>query len=266
MAISRRSRAERVLASFVMLALAGLVAPTTSAASSPGGLSRGELAAALKAMSPEERAIRAEQFTSDQYVVVAYDRVSQAFDQSTGLPIADPVPIPLGAVAPMAVTGVTNLTLTISVSFNQGEPCCRWSYLGWFDWTGKPPYNGSGKDQMAVAWANNLSLLSDGAYGVYTNGAGVPMNRNGMSSNAGVNWQFDEYNLAYCNSYADWGYSTGSMYWPSRRYQPTNVVFQYFHTFQGTQYSVSISGSGPSISISPTSGQESTVVYTSFTD
>jgi hypothetical protein len=44
------------------------------------------------------------------------------------------------------------------------------------------------------------------------------------------------------------------------------VVFKYFHTFSNTDYSISFSAAGPSITISPTHDQQSTTVYTSFTD
>lgn len=164
------------------------------------------------------------------------------------------------------MTGITNLSLSMSVVYNNDVPCCRWDITDWYNWTGVPPNGGSGKDQIATAWANGLALISDSAYGVYTSGGGnISNNRNDMTPNLGVDWEFAECTYA-CYQYADWGYLAAGIHETSRHWEATNVVFKYFHTYQSLEYSVSFSGTGPSITISPTAGQTSTTIYTSFTD
>ena len=262
-----QSRAVRLSVTLIVAGVAGSLGPITvnGASPAPAALDEAALRAALDSMSAAERAFREDQFTSGRYTIVAYAREVQSFDLKTGRPILEPVASELETSA-LATSGITNLTITISVAFDNGVPCCRWNIIDWFDWTGTPPVNGSGKDQIATAWANGQALESDSAYGVYTNGANIPMNRNTMTPNAGVGWEFNECNAAYCNSYANWGYLAAGMYWPTRRNQPTNVVYTYFHTYQSQTYYVGVSGTGPSITITPTSSVMPTSVYTSFTN
>lgn len=142
----------RALALYFVLVAVGLQswAPSGAAAASPPeGIDAVALARVWDSMSLEEQAVRYEHFKSGRYSIVAYDRRVQAFDPAAGSPIDVLSPSSSAISAAQATSGISNLTISISVAFDHEVPCCRWDILNWFDWTGKPPYNGSGKDQLA---------------------------------------------------------------------------------------------------------------------
>src|SRR5262245_49346811 len=210
----------------------------------PSGLSYADRMAALDGMTAHERTMLKERFTSKRYVVVGFARTVQSFDVKSGKPVGAAQTLAIGQAAPASVNGITNLSLTISLTYDRESPCCNWDIYDTFDWTGKPPNNGSGKDQIASGWNNNLTLRSDsaGAWGYYTNGAHISLNLQDVVPGAGFNFEFSECNAAYCNSYADWGYEIGTIFRTSRGNQGTNLIFKYFHTYASITYSLSISG------------------------
>jgi hypothetical protein len=231
----------------------------------PQGLSEAAIETALSTMSAQERSVREASFNSTRYVIVAYNRAVQSFESGTGRPIGQQKQIKAGEVLPLAVTGITNLYISIAVEFDSQAPAWRWNITDYFDWTGSPPNVGAGKDQLTTAWANGLALHSDYAYGYYTNGTTVAMNRNDVSPNVGTSWEFLEC-TSQCIGYANWGYLLATIKETTLHNQATNVIFKYFHTWQNVNFSISFSQSGPSIGISPTANTTSTVVYTSFID
>lgn len=249
------------------LIVAGAMTPIQSslAADRQEWLSRADLVAALQVMSPEERVGREPIFLSERYTVLAYERITQSFDSETGEALGQPKMGEVGEPVPAAPTGITNLTLSLSIAYDNEAPCCRWNAQGFFDWTGQPPNGTAGKDQFAMAWANGLALRSDYAWGKY-NDIGrhsIPMNRADVTPNVGVNYDFSEY--YYPVYYADYGWLAVTIsHAAPRKYQDTNLVLKYFHTWQNLDYSVSFSPSGPSIGISPTTAQSSTAVYKVF--
>jgi hypothetical protein len=246
-------------------ALVGLLPGSAGAASAPEGLSRAERLAALRSMTPQERGLLYERFTSDRYVVVGYARTVRSFDRVSGRPVGPARTLALGEAAPLATSGITNLSLTISVTFEWRSTCCRWDILNTFDWTGPPPTSGRGKDQIASAWANGAALRtgSAGAWGYYTDGSLIAFNLQDVTPNVGFNLEFTECKLLCAETYAEWGYEMGTIWQTKRQYQATNLVFKYFHTYGGVEYSIAF-GIGPSITISPTSKQVSTAVYLSL--
>jgi hypothetical protein len=219
-------------------------------------------------MSPRERSLRHAVFTSARYDVVAYSRTYQSFSVATGAPVGGPKVLGPTDPAPLATATITNLVITTSVSYDREVACCHWDIYDYYDWSGSPPNGGAGKDQTATSWANNLALLSDSAYGTYTGGWNISVNRNDMTPNVGTSWEFDECNwrVLFCQSYADWGYLAAGIYSTSRHYQATNVAFKYFHTWADVSYSISFGAGGGSITISPTTNTSSTATYASFTD
>lgn len=235
------------------------------AAEGHGPLSRADLVAALQAMSREERIGREPIFLSERYTIVAYARVTQPYDSVTGEALGEPVMRDLGEPVPAGATGITNLTLTLSIAYDNQAPCCRWDAQGYFDWTGTPPNGRSGKDQYAIAWANGLALRSDYAWGKYDDFGrhSISMNRADVTPNVGVNYDFNErYDRI---SYADYGWLTVTIsHSAPLKYQDTNIVLKYSHTWASSEYSVTFSATGPSIGISPTTSQSSTAVYRVF--
>ena len=233
----------------------------------PQGLSESTKATALAAMSPNERAIRKPVFESSRYVVVSYARTVQSFDAKSGKPLGAAKKLAIGERASITPLSITNLTISISVTYDRDTPHYRWDIADFFDWTGRPPNGSRGKDQLGTAWANGLALNSDYAYGYYTaGGALISMNRNDMTPNVGTSWEFNECSPSdsCLLHYANWGYLLATIKETSLHGQDTNVVFKYFHTFEDLSYGISFSGSGPSISITPQQSVTSTAVFASF--
>ncbi len=223
-------------------------------------------------MSSSERSLRLEEFTSSRYVVLAYSRTVQSFNTVTGEPVGAARPLAIGdsapAPAPASTQSLSNLQLSVSIVWDNLQPYYTWNITGYFDWIGAPSQWG-GKDQMAVAWANGqtdgISVQGYSGYVHMTNGTYVFMGYPAdITPNVGVNYDFDEVVFPY---YTDDGTIRATIHEnPPLANHSTNVVFKYFHTYSGVDYSVNFSGSGPSITISPTSNQESAAVSTSFND
>jgi hypothetical protein len=245
-----------------------LVAPTL-ARSEPTGLSKADIALAWNSMSAQEKATRKPYFKSDRYVIVAYASSAETFDQKSGRSITGPQKLALGQ-SPTPLTsgsgGTATLYISIAVAYDREAPAYRWDITDYFRWDGWPPNGNDGLDQLATAWANNLALSSDYAYGHRPDGTTVTATRNDMTPNVGTSWELRECRPT-CVSNGDktsWGYLLATIKESTAHNQDTNVVFKYYHTWQSLQYSIGFSAGGPSISISPTSGQASLATYTSF--
>jgi hypothetical protein len=245
-----------------LLATMSLSTASAAGVSRPTGLSSSAKETLLAGMSARERALRAPLFRSSRYVVVSYARSVERLPAVRAGQVRGG-PSRAGRISTMAIT---NLTTSVAVAYDSEAPKYRWDISGFFDWKGKPPNNGNGNDQIAVAWAHGLALHSDLGYGYYTDGKKITMNRNDMTPNVGTSWEFKECNLSYCNSYANWGYLLATIKETTRHNDDTNVVFKYFHTIDSTSFSIGFSASGPSISISPSANVTSTTVYTDFVD
>jgi hypothetical protein len=273
----RRALAEKVVLPFAALLVMTAALPIGANASSdvPTGLSHDQRMAALAAMSPQDRAHLRDRFTNDRYVVTGYARTIQSFEIATGKPVGAPVSLGLAETAPAAPAGIANLALTISLTYDRDRPCCYWDIFDTFRWSTRPPNGNAGKDQIVSAWNNNMALYSPGgicscgAWGTYANGSHISFNLQDVTPGAGFNYEFDEcwttYNACFIE-YANYGYEIGTLWETSRHNQATNLVFKYYHTYADVQYDVSISGAGPSISISPTSNQTNTALSLSFTN
>jgi hypothetical protein len=265
---SRRRKTPHFLAALASsLMLVASLGGTASAAWAPTGLSDADLSAALASMSPQEREVRSSSFHSDRYVIVSYAASVQGFDRATGRPLGPSRQLELGETAPTALAAsISYLTLTIAVAWDREAPAYTWAITDYFQWNGWPPNGNDGKDQLATAWANGLALVSDYAYGHRSDGTFNTMAPNDMTPNVGTSWEFNECrpSCAFWSDLTSYGYLLASIRESSIHNQYTNVVFKYFHTWQGVNYSIGFSSGGPSISISPSSGQSSSVVYASF--
>ncbi|MBI3745870.1 MAG: hypothetical protein HY264_04985 [Chloroflexi bacterium] len=253
------------------LAMGGAMVAPTSARSAPAGLSKSDLASAWNSMSAQEKELRKAYFKSNRYIIVGFSSAVQSFDQKTGEPVGAPQRLVLGNAGPTPLPattgsgGTANLYISIAIAFDSQAPAYRWDITDYFKWNGWPPNGYDGMDQLATAWANNLALNSDYAYGHSNNQGTFAFTRNDMSPNVGTSWEFNECNNCYSwGGMTDWGYLLATIKETSLHNQSTNAVFKYYHTWSSQQYSIGFSASGPSIGISPTSSQASLATYTSF--
>lgn len=158
------------------------------------------------------------------------------------------------------------LTVTVSVSYDWHDPN-YWTLQAFFNWTARP-LNQGGEDSFAVAWGSNaLALISDDAWGRWTNGTyNTTFYRSDVTANVGVGYSFNETSCSsvFC-PYADFGYVTAYIHETTFHNLATNVVAKYFHTYANSTYSLSFGTGGPSITITPTTNQWSLAEYTEFT-
>ena len=266
--LSRRwhRRAFKTIAATAMIAV--VAAPSPVAARAPQGMSRGELSRALAAMSPEERSGRSALFTDPNAVVLAYATTTVSFDKKTGKVVNEQAG---STFAPLSVaTGITNLRMSLSISYDREAPCCRWNVSGFFDWTAAPPNGFAGDDQFAIAWANGLALRSSNAWGTYMGHSGgvrnpISMNESDVSPNVGDNWEFAENWPGWDDTYADYGWLTATIsHSAPLKGKETNLVLKYFHTWNSLQYAVGFGSSGPSITLSPTTSSKGTALSVLF--
>lgn len=163
-----------------------------------------------------------------------------------------------------------DLYISIYVGRTSYSPGYEYLVESYFDWrAGRDGMNtgNCGKDHMGVAWANNqLSAGSRGTQsGKYwnwllkkTSSYALNIEKTDQSPNLGVSWEFNEWRpelLGCSGTYAsEWG--RASLYLRSTTYRnmSTDFVYKYFHTWSGTNYSISFS-STPQVTISPTSEQ-----------
>lgn len=137
----------------------------------------------------------------------------------------------------------------------------------------------STEDKLATGWAGGtLALIADGYSGLYYGtpvypAAPLDIHRDGsIVPNAAVSYAFHEWNQNQCNYYyrnAQWGQTWQDIRETTYANQMANVVLAYFHD-AGSQLNpgISVSASGPSISISATPSSAiawSVGAYTYFT-
>jgi hypothetical protein len=264
------------------LAAAIMIVSTTSPAAAlgraPDQLAAAELHAITATMGPAERIVQGRVIADASKRVVSYTRSYLYFDRS-GNPVGAPVSMDAseilatyerGSASPGSVLApdvyYNYLTLTVSVAYDTDPPHYYWDITGSWDWSAPPdPYNTS-EDSIGVAWANGLSLFDDYGYGYFNNGSLMGWYPSDGAANVGTGWSAREWKQCCSSTYfANWGYLLATIYWPSKRYQPTDVVLKYFHTKTSLSYSLSFSAS-PSISITPTTDVWSLVARTTFTD
>lgn len=272
----KRVRTRRWLAATSVLVLGGsFIVPSAHAAEwEPVGLSDTDLKAALASMTPTERAERTPIFTSDRYVVVAYTSTFQEVD-AHGAAVGAPQRRSFGSSRGGGITSLGSaskegLNISVSIAFDREAPPYRWDISAYFDWT-KWPQSVGGEDSIGLAWANGLALNNDYAWGKYTyqNQNISPFYRSDGVPNVGTAWSFREWTTVcdiecWTAGYANYGWFYATIKENTLQNKPTNVMFKYFHTYQGIDYAVSF-GSSPSISITPVQNVWSVVAFTSFT-
>lgn len=124
-----------------------------------------------------------------------------------------------------------------------------------------------GDNYPGLAWNGNLALYKTSYYWWLSTGSAGTLYQKQVTPGAGIVWQEDPSPMG-CDVVIVGDKSGGvtadvdQIGWKN---QYGNVVFQFFHTTSSLTYSFSISGSGPSMSISPTTSQSSLAIYQQFT-
>ena len=256
----------RVTVMLGFLLLTTIPVPTAVAAEGrllPGeALSPAELEVALASMDPVERASREAAFRDPTRPIVSYTREIfpvTAVNGKWG---------PNGGLSSLANVTDANVQLSVSVAW---EPSCPvqltvcWLVTGYFNWD-NVALDLSGQDWIGTAWANNMAIGGRAAIGYYQNGSFITFSNRSDTPNTGTGIGFNEWKIitkAY--TYADYGWDYVTIGWSSRRYQPTNVVFNYFHTWQSLNYYLVFSVP-PAISITPTTSTWGKSVVATFSN
>ena len=151
------------------------------------------------------------------------------------------------------------------------EPSCPvqltvcWLVTSYFNWD-NVMLDASGQDKIGTAWANNMAIGGRAAVGYYQNGSLITFSNRSDTPNTGTGIGFNEWKpITKGNTYADYGWDYITIGWSSRRYQPTNVVFHYFHTWQSLDYYLTF-GVSPSVSITPTTATWPKSVVATFSN
>jgi hypothetical protein len=84
-------------------------------------------------------------------------------------------------------------------AYDRDLPRCYWDIFDTFQWSGRPPNGGAGKDQIASGWNNDMALYSPngtcscGGWGTYAhNNGNISFNLQDVTPGAGFNLEFSE--------------------------------------------------------------------------
>lgn len=146
-------------------------------------------------------------------------------------------------------------------------PGYRWVIASYFRWngTGGIDFCNRNEDSIATAWAGGLALHSDSAIGWYRpygqTISPLDIYRSDVTANVGVGWSFHELKQRSSQvcSIVNWGEGDAYIGEPSWQSRTSNVTMKYVHTKGSTSYSLGFtvpSGMGPSISVSPSDGNQ----------
>lgn len=256
----------RCLAIVISLGMACLfvlgASPHSAAASSAArhgapasGLTMVQRAAILAAMSPQERSVRARTFLDPRFVVQFYKRVTVAAPDSSRSGAQE-------AASPASTSG-HDLTISVSSAYEEDNPCCYYDLEAYFEWAGGGDCCQTTPDHLALAWGDGLQLFNDYAYGYYYNGTGIPMYRDDMAINEGLDYDFAEWKPVSraTSTLAHWGYLLATIHELSYKNVPTDVEEKYVHTYSSTSVGISIGAPAPSIFVSNFTDNWSLVDY-----
>lgn len=231
----------------------------------------------LGRMQAKERSTMGRSLEDESILPLAYR--SGYFEYSVdedGLPVLKEVEVSsedkTASIDTAAAASYRKYDLYISIYVGRTSYSPGYEYLveSYFDWrAGKNGMDAGncGKDHMGVAWGNNqLSAGSRGTQsGMYwdwllqeTSSYPLNIEKTDQAPNVGASWEFNEWRPVAlgCSGWlaSEWG--RASLYLRSTTYRnmSTDFVYKYFHTWSGTDYSISFSAV-PQVNISPTSEQ-----------
>lgn len=281
-------RRPAILASFVLLSAVLPAAPAVLAAPPIPPLV-GELALtgaerqhALDTMRPNERAALRPAFGQPQadVLVLSYERTlvrivttADGKQRPEEVVKAREIPgsslrVPNEAVAGYATKDDLYISLTVTRTRSTRPYEWRvWTYAEWRDGlNGMNPTNSSA-DSMALAWAGNAFLHSQKASGSrYSHWPCADEELDEWPSdgtaNVGTAWSFHEFGRWGCPMH--WALADVRIRQDTLVGRTDNLVYRYYHTYGGLDYSLSFSRS-PGISISPTKEQWSLALFGTYT-
>ena len=270
------------LSAVLPAAPAALAAPPIAPLVGERALTDAERQHALDTMRPNERAALRTAFgqAADDVLVLSYERRlmrivttpdgkqrPEEIVQAREIP-GSSLRMPNEAVAGSARKDDLYVSLTVTRTRNTRPHEWRvWTYAEWRDGLkGMNPTNSSA-DSMALAWAGNAYLYSQTASGRrYSHWPCADEELDEWPSdgtpNVGTAWSFHEFGRWGCPMH--WALADIRIRQDTLVGRTDNLVYRYFHTYGGLEYSIGFSRS-PGISISPTKEQWSIALFGTYT-
>jgi hypothetical protein len=279
---------------FPIAFLAALVSLTTLAASPAAAappiiprplepvLSDAERRLAVESMSARERAsVGAHLADGAPGLAVSYQR--HRYRMLPGLdgtlqPVAVPstraedsalvLPAEAVADASYATKPGTDLIISLLVVRTRGTSPFEWMVVPYAEWSGidgMHPSN-SAADSLAVAWAGGAYVYRQSGEGQRVrgwpcNGSDLDLWPSDGSPNTGTAWSFHEWGWWSCPAW--WATADIRIRQKTWANRTDNIVFKYFHTYSGREYSISFSRT-PSVTMSPTNEQWALVLFGTY--
>lgn len=178
------------------------------------------------------------------------------------------LPRPTTASASYTSKPGTDLTISFLVMRTRASSPYEWLVVPYAEWSGLDGMNAtnSSADTLAVAWAGDAYLYRQSGSGQRIRGwpcssGALDIWESDGSPNTGTAWSFHE-----------WGWWSCAAWWASAeirirhrhwRNRTDNLVFKYYHTYSGSEYSFSFSRN-PGITISPTSQQWALTLFGTY--
>ncbi len=273
-----------VLATSATMSLAPAVLAGGPVVPMPGELvlTDAERALVMRTMSRNERRLIAPLLDDRSGLVVGYTRRHYRIVVGPdGAPRPEPMfpaggspasvlSLPARAFASSATKPGTDLYVSLSVIRTRNSSPYEWQVVPYFEWSGLDGMNhgNSSADTMAVAWAGSATYLhSQRGNGQQT--PNWPCNRSPIdiwpsdgTPNVGTAWSFHEWGYWWgCPAW--WGMAEIRLRETSWQGRTDNIVYRYYHTYGGLQYSFGFSRS-PGITITPTAEQWSITVFGAY--
>lgn len=250
-------------ASIIIGMLAATLAPA-SAYAADAGFDEATKAAALESMGADERAGREAYFTSQRYELLAYEQIFVPIENGRLRPERAVRGSNAARVTTQASNSYVYNGLYISISASRDTEITfeyRYFVQAYFDWQGSTqPWNGTlGDDGFTLYWGNGLGLVGDYFWGKYRDGSSILGYRESAPPNCCVGWMFLE-KKSGSSSIADFGWLNSTVNRATFQDQATNFTVKYLHTWGSYNYSFSW-GSGPSVSMSPSTSSQGISTY-----
>jgi len=293
-----RTRLVAIPASILVAATATIGGPEPVAAGPPivpmvgeVFLTPAERHAALNQMTAHEKEVLGYLFADDAPgLLVAYARAELAVTETpdgkksvepVGFQATNPIgnlSLPSFATAATSATGTksgTQLFLSLVISKTRSTSPYEWEIYTFAQWGSNGSYSPTGMDCcnnyddfLGVAWQGGLALWTDQKNGKYqawcTGEPALNIATNKVTPNAGIAWDFREWwDPDNCPMY--YGHSWTRIRETTWKNKLSNATSEYFHTWGGQSYSIGISATGPSLTISPTNESWSFPLYVAFT-
>jgi hypothetical protein len=244
-------------------------------------LSDAERRLARDTMTRREREIVGPLLESGESLVVRYTRrlyrIVQLPDGSSRPELVAPdratpgsaLVLPDLEVASSATKPGTDLYISFSVVRTRSSSPYEWQvfpYAEWRGWDGIHRSNSSA-DTLAVAWAGSAYVHSQRGMGTLTDswlcGKGpIDIWASDGTPNTGTSFSYHETGYMWgCRAW--WAAADIRIRQDGWRYRTDNLVYKYYHTYGGLDYSFSFSKS-PGVSITPTKEQWALTVFATY--